>query len=55
MTLKNICNALSCKISLMDVMLIFVEPVTVLQPLCGLLESWQIQDDQSERPSAAKG
>ena len=48
MTLKSVCNALSCKSSLMDVMLIFVEPVVILGPLCGLLENWQNQEDQSK-------
>ena len=49
-TLKNVCNALSCKSAAMDVMLLFVEPAVLLEPLCGLLEHVQNHEDQSKEP-----
>ena len=57
MTLKNVCNTLSCKISSMDIILLFAEPAVVLQPLCSLLENWQLQEDQSKnnRPDTCNG
>ena len=48
MTLKNVCNALSCKLFSMDIILLIVEPIIILQPLCALVENWQNQEDQSK-------
>jgi mediator of RNA polymerase II transcription subunit 5 len=47
MTLKSVCNVLSCKAQAMDIVFLIAEPMVVLQPLCDLLERWQYQEDQS--------
>lgn len=46
MSLKSICNALSGKPQFLDVMMQFTSPVSVLQPLCNLLDAWRFEDDQ---------
>ena len=47
MTLKTICNMLSTRPQALDVLLLFADPRTLLQPLCQLLDEWQEQDGQS--------
>ncbi|MCJ1283854.1 mediator complex subunit [Xylographa opegraphella] len=48
MTLKIICNALSRKSRALNVLMIFCQPSTILQPLCELLDHWQVHEDQGE-------
>lgn len=48
MSLKPICNALSSKPQVLDVMLQFISPASVLEPLCQLLDAWRYEDDQGE-------
>ena len=48
MTLKGICNTLSRKTQALDVLLLFVEPRIILQPLCHLLDGWQDSEEQSK-------
>nr|A1CGW7.2 RecName: Full=Mediator of RNA polymerase II transcription subunit 5; AltName: Full=Mediator complex subunit 5 [Aspergillus clavatus NRRL 1] len=47
-TLKNICNSLSRRPQALDVILLFRSAKQVLQPLCGLLDSWHWDEDQGE-------
>ncbi|MCJ1392222.1 mediator complex subunit [Xylographa bjoerkii] len=47
-TLKIICNALSRKSQALDVLMLFCQPSTILQPLCELLDHWQAHEDQGE-------
>lgn len=46
MTLKTLCNALSRRPQVLDVMLLFRSPKQILQPLCSLLDTWKWDDDQ---------
>jgi mediator of RNA polymerase II transcription subunit 5 len=46
MSLKSICNALSRKPQSLDVVLQFTSPISVLQPLCQLLDAWRYEEDQ---------
>jgi mediator of RNA polymerase II transcription subunit 5 len=48
MTLKILCNALSRRPQVLDVMLLFRSPKQILQPLCSLLDAWKWDDDQGE-------
>jgi len=48
MTLKGVCNTLSCKTTTLDVIMFFTRPNTLLQPLCNLLDDWQDHEDQGE-------
>ncbi|KAJ5483869.1 Mediator of RNA polymerase II transcription subunit 5 [Penicillium diatomitis] len=48
MTLKNICNSISRRPQTLDVILLFRTSKQVLQPLCGLLDSWRWDEDQGE-------
>ncbi|KAF1988129.1 Med5-domain-containing protein [Aulographum hederae CBS 113979] len=48
MSLKTICCALCRKTQFMDVMLQFTSPISFLQPLSNLLDSWRYEDDQGE-------
>ncbi len=48
MTLKSVCNALSCKTTTLDVLMLFTRPGTLLQPICNLLDNWQDHEDQGE-------
>ncbi|MCJ1475228.1 mediator complex subunit [Lambiella insularis] len=48
MTLKIICNVLSRKAQALDVLMLFCQPITILQPLCELLDHWQTHEDQGE-------
>lgn len=46
MSLQRLCNALSRKPRSMDVMLQFTSPISILQPLCNLLDGWRYEEDQ---------
>lgn len=48
MTLKLLCSQLAKKPLSLDVMLLFEKPITILQPLCELLENWKYEEDQGE-------
>jgi len=48
MSLKSMCNALSSKPQILDVVLQFTSSVSILQPLCQLLDAWRYEDDQVE-------
>ncbi|EEA27945.1 mediator complex subunit [Talaromyces marneffei ATCC 18224] len=47
-TLKSICDSLSRRPQVLDVMLLFCSPKSILQPLCTLLDSWKWDEDQGE-------
>lgn len=46
-TLKSICNTLSCKTRTLDIIMLFSQPSLILQPLCELLNQWQDNEEQS--------
>ena len=48
MTLKLLCSQLAKKPLSLDVMLLFEKPITILHPLCELLENWKYEEDQGE-------
>ncbi|KAG0648230.1 Mediator of RNA polymerase II transcription subunit 5 [Hyphodiscus hymeniophilus] len=48
MTLKSLCSLLARKPSSLDVMLLFGKPITILQPICDLLDNWHYDEDQGE-------
>ncbi|KAI2471953.1 Med5-domain-containing protein [Annulohypoxylon bovei var. microspora] len=48
MTLKLLCGQLGKKPLSLDVMLLFDKPITILHPLCELLENWRYEEDQGE-------
>ncbi|KAI1444652.1 Med5-domain-containing protein [Annulohypoxylon stygium] len=48
MTLKLLCSQLAKKPLALDVMLLFEKPITILHPLCELLENWRYEEDQGE-------
>ncbi|KAI5780236.1 mediator complex subunit Med5-domain-containing protein, partial [Peziza echinospora] len=48
MSLKTICSALTRKPSSIDVILLFVKPAYLLEPLCVLLDTWRYEEDQGE-------
>ena len=48
MTLKTLCGLLARKPSSLDVMLLFNKPITILQPICDLLDNWHYDEDQGE-------
>ena len=45
MTLKSICNSLTRRAQVLDVILLFRSPKQVLQPLCSLLDSWHWEEE----------
>lgn len=47
-TLKMICSLLARKSSSLDVMLLFDKPITILRPICDLLDNWHYDEDQVE-------
>ncbi|KAL1994315.1 hypothetical protein VTN49DRAFT_2984 [Thermomyces lanuginosus] len=47
-TLKALCNSLSRRPQVLDVMLLFRSPRAILQPLCVLLDTWRWDEDQGE-------
>jgi len=48
MSLKLLCTQLVKKPFSLDVMLLFGQAATILQPLCDLLDNWAYDDDQGE-------
>ena len=48
MSLKPICNTLSCKTQSLDVMMLFVQPSVLMQPLCQLMDEWHEQDNEGQ-------
>lgn len=46
MTLKTICNSLSRRPQVLDVILLFRSPKAILQPLCSLLDAWKWDEEQ---------
>ncbi|MCJ1467583.1 mediator complex subunit [Pseudocyphellaria aurata] len=48
MTLKGVCNTLSRRPQTLDVVMLFTQSVTLLQPLCHMLDNWQEHEDQGE-------
>lgn len=46
MTLKGVCNTLSRRPQALDVVMLFTQSVTLLQPLCHILDNWQEHEDQ---------
>lgn len=48
MALKSLCAHLARKPSSLDVLLIFDKPLTILPPICQLLDGWRYDDDQGE-------
>ncbi|RYO98619.1 hypothetical protein DL764_007041 [Monosporascus ibericus] len=48
MTLKLLCSQLARKPLSLDVMLLFERPITILHPLCELLDNWRYEEDQGE-------
>lgn len=48
MALKSLCVHLARKPSSLDVLLIFDKPLTILPPICQLLDAWRYDDDQGE-------
>lgn len=45
-TLKGICNSLSRRPQVLDTMLLFRSPKSILRPLCTLLDHWKWDEDQ---------
>ena len=48
MTLKAVCNALCRRPTALDVIMLFISPHYLLQPLCSTLDKWQDHEDQGE-------
>ncbi|OCL07249.1 mediator of RNA polymeras-like protein II transcription subunit 5 [Glonium stellatum] len=48
MSLKTICNSLLRKPQVLDIILQFTSPASVLQPLCHVLDEWKYDQDQGE-------
>jgi mediator of RNA polymerase II transcription subunit 5 len=48
MPLKSLCAQLARKPSSLDVLLLFDKPITILQPICQLLDGWRYEEDQGE-------
>ena len=48
MSLKTLCLFLVKKLPSLDVMLLFDKPITILQPICDLLDNWHYDEDQGE-------
>ncbi|KAI9793533.1 MAG: mediator complex subunit [Peltula sp. TS41687] len=46
--LKSICTSLAQKPSSLDVILLFVTPAALLQPISELLDGWRYEEDQGE-------
>ncbi|KAL5628662.1 hypothetical protein BROUX41_002053 [Berkeleyomyces rouxiae] len=46
--LKTLCSQLARQPRALDVIQLFETPVTLLQPLCNLLDGWQYDEDQAE-------
>ncbi|KAH8664059.1 mediator complex subunit Med5 [Xylariales sp. PMI_506] len=48
MSLKLLCSQLAKKPLSLDVILLFEKPISILQPLCDLLDNWRYDEDQGE-------
>lgn len=48
MSLQYLCGKIFRKSGTLDVMLLFDKPITILQPLCDLLDNWRYDEDQGE-------
>lgn len=48
MPLRSICSYLARKPSSIDVMLLFIKPAEILEPLCDLLDTWRYEEDQGK-------
>jgi mediator of RNA polymerase II transcription subunit 5 len=48
MSLKQLCGQLALKPGALDVILLFEKPMTILSPLCELLDNWRYDEDQGE-------
>jgi len=48
MSLKTVCLALTRHPQYLDVFLQFTSPVSILQPLCQVLDTWHYEEDQNE-------
>ena len=48
MSLKSVCSSLSRKPLALDVIMQYASPVSILQPLCQLLNEWKYEEDQGE-------
>lgn len=48
MFLKTLCSHIARHPSYMDVMLLFDKPITILHPICELLDGWRYEEDQGE-------
>ncbi|CCU82069.1 RNA polymerase II mediator complex subunit/Nut1 [Blumeria hordei DH14] len=48
MALKSICDKLVRNPSSLDIMLLFDKPISILQPICDLLDNWHYDEDQGE-------
>jgi mediator of RNA polymerase II transcription subunit 5 len=48
MSLRTICNILSRRLPLLDIILQYTQPADLLSPLCSLLNEWTHDEDQSE-------
>ena len=46
--LSRLCSLLARKSSSLDIMLLFDKPITILQPICDLLDNWHYDEDQVE-------
>jgi mediator of RNA polymerase II transcription subunit 5 len=46
--LKLLCSQLAKRPLSLDVLLLFEKPITILHPLCELLDNWQYDEDQGE-------
>lgn len=51
MPLRAVCGFLTRKTSSLDVVLLFVKPEYLLEPLCELLDTWRYEEDQSSFPA----
>lgn len=48
MSLKTLCSKLARKPICLDIMLLFDKAITILQPICELLDNWHYDEDQGE-------
>lgn len=53
MSLRTLCNALSRRLPLVDVILQYAQPTDIVQPLCNMLNEWTHDEDQSALTSYA--
>lgn len=48
MPLRNICNFITRKPGRVDILLLFIPPSDIIDPLCNLLDTWRYEEDQGE-------